>query len=392
MWGVTSESPLWLKVPIYKKYRKSALKKRARVAVDAYEIALSEGWEAALCFLENRAVGNYRNAIHIFRANVAKSDEEWTREINAYLAKNQQACAVKLAPGSNGRFYRLEPACDPEAISDGPKVSVIMAAFNAEATLGFAARSILNQSVRNLELIIVDDASSDTTFEVARRLAATDARVKVLRNATNVGPYVSKNLALKVATGEFVTGHDADDWALPNRIELDLMDLQSSNGGISAIQSSMVRLKEDGTCSYFSRHNILPDGVLRPSCISVMMKRDFLLEKLGSWDCVRFGADSELIGRAKVVMGDRYACTTRVGMLCLDAPTSLTNHPKYGIDRIGGVSNTRKEYQQSWVRWHATLTSNDHRLPFPHTERRFDAPTAMRVPHEDIEKCMVQDD
>src|SRR5690606_13076944 len=124
-----------------------------------------------------------------------------------------------LAPTNDSRFNRLA-ALGAEAPRSGPLVSVLMPAFNAERTLKTAASSILQQTWRSLELIIVDDASTDATWRIAQDIAAADSRVTVRRNTTSVGPYVCKNLMLNLVQGEYITCHDADDWAHPQRLEI----------------------------------------------------------------------------------------------------------------------------------------------------------------------------
>ncbi len=93
-------------------------------------------------------------------------------------------------------------------------VSVIVPAYNAADTLEQALNSALAQTVPNLEIIVVDDASSDATFEVACMVAARDPRVRVLQNEHNGGLPMSRNHAIDKARGEWLALLDADDaWA-----------------------------------------------------------------------------------------------------------------------------------------------------------------------------------
>jgi len=92
-----------------------------------------------------------------------------------------------------------------------------MAARNAEATVTAAVASVLAQSMSNLELIIVDDASTDRTAEAARAVA--DSRTRVLRSDRRLGRGGARNLALREARGLYVAVCDADDVSLPSRFE-----------------------------------------------------------------------------------------------------------------------------------------------------------------------------
>jgi len=91
-----------------------------------------------------------------------------------------------------------------------PVVSVIMPAYNAEAYLGRAAESVLSQTFTDLELLIVDDGSSDRTVEVARRLADRDRRVRVLQQS-NAGPGPARNTGFGAAAGRLLAFLDSDD-------------------------------------------------------------------------------------------------------------------------------------------------------------------------------------
>jgi glycosyltransferase involved in cell wall biosynthesis len=82
-----------------------------------------------------------------------------------------------------------------------------------------ALDSALAQTMPDLEVIVVDDASEDATLEVGHRIAARDARVRVLQNKHNSGPSASRNRAISVARGEWIALLDGDDAWLPERLE-----------------------------------------------------------------------------------------------------------------------------------------------------------------------------
>ncbi len=92
-----------------------------------------------------------------------------------------------------------------------PVLSVIMPAYNAAAFIREAADCVLAQTFKDLELIIADDCSTDSTLSVAYEIAATDSRVNVIAMERNGGPGIARNRALLAARGEFVTFIDADD-------------------------------------------------------------------------------------------------------------------------------------------------------------------------------------
>ena len=120
-----------------------------------------------------------------------------------------------------------------------PAVSVIMAAYNVEPYLAAAMQSVLRQTFRDFELIVIDDGSKDATHEIAQRIAAGDSRVKLLHK-TNGGISSARNHALRECSGELIAFIDSDDmWdpaflqaqvdVLTNHPEIDIV---SGNGWV----------------------------------------------------------------------------------------------------------------------------------------------------------------
>ena len=185
----------------------------------AYNVACKGNYKLALELAKEHLPEELQYTLNILLANKSLEngdDTAWLIYVNEYL-KRFYVEPIKL-DGSGHILGRLKTDKLPEVNSD-KKISIIMPAWNAEETVEHAANSILNQTWRNIELIIVDDASQDGTWGVLERIASYDDRVKIIRNKVNVGPYVSKNVALKNASGDYVTGQDADDWAHPQRLE-----------------------------------------------------------------------------------------------------------------------------------------------------------------------------
>ena len=98
------------------------------------------------------------------------------------------------------------------------RFSIIVPTFNAAATLDRCIRSILDQSLDEFELLVVDDASQDGTVGQARSFG--DERIRVFENASNQGPAAARNLGLDQANGDFVIFVDADDWIEPDYLEV----------------------------------------------------------------------------------------------------------------------------------------------------------------------------
>jgi hypothetical protein len=99
-----------------------------------------------------------------------------------------------------------------------PTVSVVMSVFNGEEFLSQTIDSILNQSFRDFEFVIVDDGSTDATSDILSRYALRDGRIRVLRDGRQ-GRTASLNFGISLANGKYVANIDADDLAMPGRLE-----------------------------------------------------------------------------------------------------------------------------------------------------------------------------
>ncbi|MBV9829457.1 MAG: glycosyltransferase family 2 protein [Alphaproteobacteria bacterium] len=100
-----------------------------------------------------------------------------------------------------------------------PRVSVVIAAYNVEAEISAAIASALRQTETAIEIIIVDDCSSDATVSEVLRQAQCDSRVKLIRMPQNQGPGAARNAAIDVARGDWIAVLDADDEFEPRRLE-----------------------------------------------------------------------------------------------------------------------------------------------------------------------------
>lgn len=100
-----------------------------------------------------------------------------------------------------------------------PLISVIMAAYNAADYIEGSIQSVLDQTIKDLEVVVVDDCSKDNTTEIVERMAAADPRVRLIRFEKNAGPGAARHHAVKGATGAWISVIDSDDTMLPDRLE-----------------------------------------------------------------------------------------------------------------------------------------------------------------------------
>ena len=100
-----------------------------------------------------------------------------------------------------------------------PKVSVIIPTYNSDATISRALRSVLNQTVSDFEVIVIDDGSTDKTVEVLRDYELQDQRVRTFLVDKNGGPGPARNIGIQHSRGEFIAFLDSDDFWLPEKLE-----------------------------------------------------------------------------------------------------------------------------------------------------------------------------
>ena len=117
------------------------------------------------------------------------------------------------------RRYVAKRHKEVRPVSGAVKVSVVMSAYNEAKNIEKAMRSVLQQTFRNIELIVVDDASTDDTIEVIRTIAAVDGRVKIIRHEENMGLSATRRSGWENAVGDYVQFMDGSDTLNPLAIE-----------------------------------------------------------------------------------------------------------------------------------------------------------------------------
>lgn len=277
------------------------------------------------------------------------------------------------ASGDRPLFDSLRPGQDEQGrieVSSGAKVSVIMPVYNSEDVIRTALDSVLSQTWANLEVLVVDDCSTDATVPILEGYARRDPRVRLIRAGSNSGTYVARNLALAAATGEFVTCHDADDWSHPEKIERQVRHLLN-NPLVIVNTSQQARATSD--LVFYRRGN--PGFYVFSNYSSFMFRREPVMDALGYWDSVRFAADSEFRRRVKKVFGEESVVDMPTGPLSFQRQSggSLTGNEAFGFH--GYYMGARKEYFESYTHFHDT--AEDLRYEFPQHVRPFPVPEPM---------------
>lgn len=125
------------------------------------------------------------------------------------------------------------------------KVSIVMSVYNCEPFLEKSLQSIINQSYKEYEFIVFDDASTDSSKTIIQDFAIKDDRIIAVYNNINKGLTVNLNMAISLAKGEYIARMDADDIALPSRIDKQVKFLDD-NQQIDLVGSAAYDINENG--------------------------------------------------------------------------------------------------------------------------------------------------
>ena len=135
----------------------------------------------------------------------------------------------------------------PDISKEKPTVSVVIPAYNRAHSIGQAIQTVLNQTYQDLEIIVVDDGSSDNTSEVVRSLK--DERIRYIRHEENKGAPAARNTGIKAAQGEYIAFQDSDDEWLPQKLEKQMKVFETVPPKVGVVYSGFLRI-ENGKKEY----------------------------------------------------------------------------------------------------------------------------------------------
>ncbi|MFK2186199.1 glycosyltransferase family 2 protein [Bacteroides fragilis] len=171
---------------------------------------------------------------------------------------------------------------------NNPLVSIVIPTYNREQYIEDAIKSAINQTYRNIEIIIVDNCSTDSTWDILNRWAERDERIKVFRNKMNIGPVLNWNECFEHTSGDFIKILWSDDWMAIDFIEKAMAVFDAT---VAFVISWHQIISEDGsvlsnitykkelysTEQYFSALLYIDDELfpVSPSC-ALFRKKDIL--------------------------------------------------------------------------------------------------------------------
>lgn len=284
--------------------------------------------------------------------------EQWQQDIDFQLAwanaqsdDQQRLIAlnqVYLSRGFTPLATLAYPLClatltsQASAIEDGPLVSVIIPLYNAQATIDAALRGLTEQSWRRLEIIVVDDASSDQSLVKVQAWCLRDQRIKLHRQPSNQGAYAARNAGLLIATGDFITTHDADDWSHPQKIATQVQALIADTQ-LMATCCAWVRVQDD----LLITQNWRPSGQLVHYSHSSLLVRREVVSILQGWQPLRCAADTDFIRRLEAHYGKPALRVVEPDLplaFALDDGGSLTRQSEIHVRTV--YSGVRHIYHQ----------------------------------------------
>ena len=235
-----------------------------------------------------------------------------------------------MARKHSGDKGQMLQCSNPSALA--PRISVLLCVFNGGIHLKKAVQSILNQSIKDLELVVVNDGSTDEAVEEIRQLA--DDRIRIL-DKSNSGLTKSLNFGLRHCRGAYIARQDADDCSHPDRLRQQLFFLEA-HPDVDVVGSAVEIIDEDdhiiGSLAFDMEHDLLQNSHIESNQFAhgSLFFRQSVLESLGGYrDAFLYAQDYDLTLRCQEV-------------------TRVTNLPdclyqvRYGYDRLSFRRNNEQ--------------------------------------------------
>lgn len=209
-----------------------------------------------------------------------------------------------------------------------------MSVYNSEYTLVDAVESVLSQTHKNFEFLIMDDGSKDSSHSKLKKLEKKDNRIKIFTNSTNLGLTKSLNVLLENSSYNLIARQDADDISLPHRAERQLEFMFRNN--LDAVYSRAIRndnLKLLPKYSYY-----FPDKLVirfkNPFIHGTLLAKKEAIQSVGNYDeKIAYAQDFKL---AKDLLDSNFKVKT-------------IKEPLYRINMSENISNLKKKEQQHYA-------------------------------------------
>lgn len=228
-----------------------------------------------------------------------------------------------------------------------PKVSVLMPVYNNKDDILNAINSVINQTYTDWEIIIIDDCTTDGTYDVVNNFILENSmyNITLIKNNKNTGPYICLNKGLDIAKGDYICRLDSDDIFINIYLEK-AVNILDNNMNIDIVHTK------------YSRNNC---NEIRFGEITLFYRKK-IIETIGYYDSVRFAGDSEFYERMYI----KYKLNIRQ----LDLVTYIYNFRQGSLTNSStSTYDARKQYVNYYRKWHKE--TNNLYIPFPLIKRLF---------------------
>lgn len=209
-------------------------------------------------------------------------------------------------------------------------ISVIMSTFNNEDTIKSSVKSILNQTYTDFNLLIIDDDSKDSTFDILKVLESNDKRIKIFKNSENIGLTKSLNKLINLSNKKYIARQDADDISLPKRLELQVKYMEASN--LLACTTLAILMDSDKVRPKISHY--LPQKIVikrkNPFIHGTLLVKKSLMEDIGLYD------ENFYYSQDYKLFYDLVKKDVKVGVL---------KKPLYKLNTKNNISSNKREQQ-----------------------------------------------
>ena len=210
-------------------------------------------------------------------------------------------------------------------------ISVIMSSYNSEETIEKSILSILKQDYKNIEFLIADDCSKDSTLNIMKRLREDDKRIKIIENKKNIGLTKSLNKLLNISNGKYIARQDSDDVSLPHRLTTQINFIKKTN---SEVVTSRAIIKDTGEkipkYSYLLPNNLVMK-YKNPFIHGTLFVDKNIFEEVGGYDeNFYFAQDYKLY----------------LDLLSNGYSIKAINKPLYNLNTKNNISNNNKDEQK----------------------------------------------
>ena len=220
-------------------------------------------------------------------------------------------------------------------VKSNPLVSIAMSVFNAEQTIGESLNSLINQTYENIEILIMDDGSTDNTKDILKKYQKIYKKIKLFENNGNIGLTKSLNILISKSEGEIIARQDSDDISMINRIEIQMKTLYEENLDFCTSRALIMNTKKKipGLSFYISPKKLI--RYKNPFIHGTLLIKKPLLSKIGFYnESFKFAQDYKLFS----------------DLLSIDCRFKNINEPLYQLNMEDNISSNLKEAQNYYAK------------------------------------------